>query len=179
VTTFLVSNTVDTHQTGSYQAIYTLFQDFFHRTTNATITLPVTCSSETVQVSDSISVKTNGQYIRVFSGTTKISQKKISKKKFKKNHFILQVKKLYPKKSYTTVFFLGTRKHQATLVAVRLTKNNTLVKKQVVRFAITKNTPLKLRFKIKKKQIIAQVGPKQHRTKQLFTLKKNGALKPL
>lgn len=128
------------------------------------------------EISSELDVRTNGRNVNVFVGDTLVDSKKVSKKAIKKKFRALKVGKLYGKKPYSTVAFVGVRKETATLTIFRLTPNNTLTKKSTYTFdTVAKAKPV-IKFNKKKKRIVVTVGKGDNQVRQVFRVTKTGKL---
>lgn len=122
-------------------------------------------------------IATNGKVVRLFIDGTQVAQKKVNNKKHKKKKYRIKTKKLYTKKNYTNIVFLSTNKKTAKLVVMRLNAKNKLKKKSQKVFRIQNSKKIQVKFKKKKKRIIAIVGKGEKRTKRAWKLTKKGKVK--
>jgi len=122
---------------------------------------------------------TSGKYLTVFVNAEVVSQKKVGASTIRNDHLALQAKKLYPRKTYTTVATVETRNHVAKLVVFRLSTRNILKKRRVASFTVPHDTPVELRLSKKHKRITVTISEDESQVSRSWRLTPAGELQAL
>lgn len=164
---------VDTTTPGTYTITYTATDDS-DNSSSASRTVTVTA----VEVeNEAVTVRTNGKYVSVFVGESRVARKQIRAKKVAKAYRKLKVGKLYKKKQYQTVTVVTVGKRNAAVTTFRLTTDHQLTKKTTRRFAITGRKHTQIFYKPKSKQIVVRIGKDTRKTIAKYALTKRGVLR--
>lgn len=145
----IVDNPVDTTEAGEYVVTYTATDPSGNIATE-TRTVKVKPVRSFVQYHNKKIVVTLNDVVQ--------DQQKVTGVNLKPKFRLLNVRKLYPQKNYTTVAFLASYKKRAVLTVFRLTPEYKLVKKQRYEFDTLQRRHLAMEWKPKEKRIVVKVG---------------------